>query len=57
MKTNMYVLYPCENHGKDSGMNFGVLILQIVKTGSEVHPNSYPMGTEGSFPGGKATGA
>jgi hypothetical protein len=24
-----------------------------VKTGSEAHPASYPMGTGGSFPGGK----
>jgi hypothetical protein len=32
-------------------------LLQIVQTGSEVHPTSYPMGTGGSFPGGKAAGA
>jgi hypothetical protein len=25
-----------------------------VQTGSEAHPASYPMGTRGSFPGGKA---
>jgi hypothetical protein len=25
-----------------------------VQTGSEVHPASYPMGTGGPFPGGKA---
>jgi hypothetical protein len=31
--------------------------LQIIETGSEVHPTSYPMGTGGSFPGGKAAGA
>jgi hypothetical protein len=29
-------------------------VLQIVQTSFEVHPTSYPMGTEGSFPGGKA---
>jgi hypothetical protein len=29
----------------------------IVQTGSEVHPTSYPIGTEGSFPGGKAAEA
>jgi hypothetical protein len=29
----------------------------IVQIGSEVHPTSYPMGTGGSFPGGKAAGA
>jgi hypothetical protein len=32
-------------------------LLQIVQTGSEVHPTSYPMGTGGSFSGGKAAGA
>jgi hypothetical protein len=32
-------------------------LLQIVQTPSEVHPTSYPMGTGGSFPGGKAAGA
>jgi hypothetical protein len=30
--------------------------LQIVQTGSGVHATSYPMGTVGSFPGGKADG-
>jgi hypothetical protein len=28
-----------------------------VQTGSGTHPASYPMGTGGSFPGGKADGA
>jgi len=28
-----------------------------VQTGSEAHPGSHPMGTSGSFPGGKAAGA
>jgi hypothetical protein len=28
-----------------------------VQTGSEAHPASYPMGTGGSFPGGKAARA
>jgi hypothetical protein len=32
-------------------------LLQSVQTGSEVHPTSYPMGTGGSFLGGKAAGA
>jgi hypothetical protein len=31
--------------------------LHIVETGSGAHPASYPMGTGGSFPGGKPTGA
>jgi hypothetical protein len=28
-----------------------------VQNGSGAHPASYPMGTRGSFPGGKAAGA
>jgi hypothetical protein len=28
-----------------------------VQTGSGAHPTSYPMGTRGSSPGGKAAGA
>jgi hypothetical protein len=32
-------------------------LLHVVQTGSEAHPTSYPMGTGGSFPGGKAAGA
>jgi hypothetical protein len=31
--------------------------LNSVHTGSGAHPASYPKGTGGSFPGGKATGA
>jgi hypothetical protein len=31
-------------------------LLHHVHTGSGVHLVSYPMGTEGSFPGGKAAG-
>jgi hypothetical protein len=32
-------------------------LLRSVHTGSKAHPASYPMGTRGPFPGGKATGA
>jgi len=32
-------------------------LLHRVQTGSEANPASYPMGTGGSFPGGKAAGA
>jgi hypothetical protein len=32
-------------------------LLHSVQTGSGAHPASYPMGTGGSFPGGKAVGA
>jgi hypothetical protein len=28
-----------------------------VQNGSGAHPDSYPMGSRGSFPGGKAAGA
>jgi hypothetical protein len=31
--------------------------LHIVQTGYRVHPTSYPMGTGGSFSGGKEAGA
>jgi hypothetical protein len=34
-----------------------ISLLHVVQTGSEVHPTSYPMGTGGSFPRGKAAGA
>jgi hypothetical protein len=32
-------------------------LLHSVQTGSGAHLASYPMGTRGSFPGGKAAGA
>jgi hypothetical protein len=32
------------------------IFLHVVQTGSGVHPTTYPMGTVGSFPGGKAAG-
>jgi hypothetical protein len=31
--------------------------LDSIQAGYEAHPASYPMGTGGSFPGGKAAGA
>jgi hypothetical protein len=31
-----------------------IFSLQVVRTGSGVHPTSYPMGAEGSFPGGQS---
>jgi hypothetical protein len=36
----------------DQGVGVRVPVLQIVQTGSEVHPTSYLMGTGFSFPGG-----
>jgi hypothetical protein len=35
----------------------GSFSLHRVQNGSGAHPASYPMGTRGSFPGGKAAGA
>jgi uncharacterized integral membrane protein len=34
-----------------------VVVVFVVQNGSGVHPASYPMGTGGSYPGYKATGA
>jgi hypothetical protein len=34
-----------------------IFLLHSVQTGSGAHPVSYPMGTGGSFPGGKVTGS
>jgi hypothetical protein len=31
-------------------------LLHVVQTGSAINPTSYPMGTGGSFPAGKAAG-
>jgi hypothetical protein len=33
-----------------------IFLLHVVQTGSGVHPASCPMGTGGSFPGGKTAG-
>jgi hypothetical protein len=35
----------------------GNFSLHLVQNGSGVHPASYPMGSRGPFPGGKAAGA
>jgi hypothetical protein len=35
----------------------GIFRLHVLQTGFGVHPTSHPMGTGGSFPGGKAAGA
>jgi hypothetical protein len=32
-------------------------LLHVIQTGSGVYPTTYPMGTGGSFPGGKAASA
>jgi hypothetical protein len=40
----------------DSRLSQEFSLLHVVRTGSGAHPASYPMGTGGSFPGGKAAG-
>jgi hypothetical protein len=51
------VVGPIEKSEFESRWGQEFSLLQIVQTGSEVHPTSSPMGTGGSFPGGKAAGA
>jgi hypothetical protein len=34
-----------------------IVFIIFVQTSSGAHPSSYPMGTRGSFPGGKVAGA
>jgi hypothetical protein len=47
----------------DQGVEFesrweqGFSLLYVVQTGPEADPDSYPMSTGGTFPGGKAAGA
>jgi hypothetical protein len=36
---------------------FNFIALKELKNSAGTHPVSYPMGTRGSFPGGKAAGA
>jgi hypothetical protein len=50
--------YGLDDRGSDfeSRWSQELSLLQIVETDYEVHPTSYPMGTGGSFPGGKRPG-
>jgi hypothetical protein len=50
--------YALNNQGVGVRVPVGsrIFFLHVVQTGSEVHPSSYPMGTGGSFSGGKAVG-
>jgi hypothetical protein len=51
----MYILFmdvPGFNSQKGQWWNFS--LHHRIQTGSVAHPTSYPMGTGGSFPGGKA---
>jgi hypothetical protein len=38
-------------------LNCSTLLVDDVQTGCGLHPTSFPMGTVGSFPGGKVVGA
>jgi hypothetical protein len=46
---------PGRSSSPGKGQEFS--LLHVVQTGSGVHPTSYPMGTGGSIPEGKAAGA
>jgi hypothetical protein len=49
--------YGLDNWGFESRQGLGIfLFTTAVQTGSGAHPVSYPVGTRGSFPGGKAAG-
>jgi hypothetical protein len=50
--------YYRKDNGIDSRRGLGNFFLHHrVQNGSGAHPTSYPMGTRGSFTGGKAAGA
>jgi hypothetical protein len=42
--------------GSSPGRGWEFFIHHHLQTGSGAHPDSYPMDTRGSFPGGKAAG-
>jgi hypothetical protein len=44
--------YWLSGQGSISGKEKGICLLHSVQPGSRVHPASYTMGIEGSFPGG-----
>jgi hypothetical protein len=57
----MVSIYELRNHigstgGRNSSAGRVKNFLHVVQTGSGVHPTTYPVGTEGYFPGGKAAG-
>jgi hypothetical protein len=52
------ILYgPRQRSRYSDWLRAGRSLLHVVQTGSGVHPTSYPMGTAGSFPSGKAARA
>jgi hypothetical protein len=46
--------YGLDSRGSIPGRGKRFSLLHSVQTGSGAHPASYPMGTAGDFPGGKA---
>jgi hypothetical protein len=48
--------YRLDDRGFRVRVPVGSRIFHVVQTGSGIHPTTYPMGTVGSFPGGKAAG-
>jgi hypothetical protein len=50
--------YGLDDRGVEVESQYGqeFSVLHVIQTGSWVHPTSYPMGTGGSFPGGKRPG-
>jgi hypothetical protein len=44
-------------NASDKQVRYSVYLFTLIQTDSAAHPASYPMGTEGCFPGVKATGA
>jgi hypothetical protein len=53
---NFTIYVTIEGSGFESRYGPEFSLLQVVQTGSGVHPTSYPMGTGGSFPGVKRPG-
>jgi hypothetical protein len=49
--------YGLDDPGFESRQGLNSFLRHSVQTGFGVYPASYPMGTRGSFPGGKAAGA
>jgi len=45
-----------DDGGFESQQGLGISLHHCIQTSSRVHPASYPMGTKGSFPGGKVAG-
>jgi hypothetical protein len=51
--------YELEDRGSESEYWYGeeFSLLHVIQTGSGAHPASYPMSSQGAFPGDKAAGA